>query len=949
MGLFGALFAGVAGLGSQSNKIGIVSNNISNVNTVGYKQGSAAFNTLVVPSASTGSFSPGGVLGNNRQLVSQQGLIQATTSVTDVAISGGGLFVVNTKADGSGDTLYTRAGSFTQDANGNFRNAAGFFLQGLQVQTPALSVNPGNLSTVNVNQNATGSSVATSLITIASNFNAKQTALPGAGETTVLSGANAFNTAKQVLIPTVGATGNNLQRGDSFDIDTAGSSTNAYSFTYGGFSISRDITSTSTLGDAGFKLVTDPAVGQFAYAAGATNTASAITGINVADKTVAGAPFATGLFSTGALSLGGISITLAGTESLNTIASNLQAQLRTRLGDTTSTVDVTGSPGNYSLTVRDTQINTTTWGGAAIATPSSTFTLVAPVSNPVAGQLTLTVNAANDDFYTVGQKVYVDGLTSAAGSLSAASINGKAYTVVGVNLALNTITLAVPGADGVGGGTAITVTNRTFDFPGNALDASNDSDDFLGTTGTSGFATGATNFAVTVNGSTYTLRYRATPNTANGEFNSLTTLVAAINTSTENNLTATLYNHQIYIGAADANQAVTFSNGDADGATSGSSFSPGINWIQELGLQNIAATTTGVTRFNSLQSLADGVNGVSPTGVIAATVNNPTAIANVKLGLVDPRSTIVFADDAANNGGSVIQALGFVGAAGSDITTNPVTMTSLTGTGYSTGTFTAVYDPNDATKNMSSGAVTPQFSKDITIYDSLGINHTIAMNVLKLSTNTWAVEITAVPITDVITPNDDGQIAYGIVNFGGDGSFSNISVGTLLSPVQINWNPTASGSSPSTIDFRVGTSGQTDGFTQFAGSSNVSVADQNGSPTGQLTGVSIDSNGFVTASFSNGQTQNLYQIPLASVNNPNGLNSVSGNAYKQTLDSGQVSLSLAGTNGTGTLAASALEQSNVDLSTQLTDLIVAQQAYGANTRVLTVTSQLLQELNRIIG
>ena len=119
MGLFGALFAGVSGLDSQSNKIGIISNNISNVNTVGFKQGQAAFDTLVVPSGTT-TFSPGGVIGSNEQLVNQQGLVQATSSPTDIAITGNGFFPVNSAADGTGTPLLTRSGSFTQDASGKF-------------------------------------------------------------------------------------------------------------------------------------------------------------------------------------------------------------------------------------------------------------------------------------------------------------------------------------------------------------------------------------------------------------------------------------------------------------------------------------------------------------------------------------------------------------------------------------------------------------------------------------------------------------------------------------------------------------------------------------------------------------------------------------------------------------------------------------------------------------
>lgn len=946
MGLFGALFAGVAGLGSQSNKIGIVSNNISNVNTVGYKQGAAAFNTLVVPSASTGAFSPGGVLGNNRQLVSQQGLIQATTSVTDVAISGGGLFVVNTKADGTGDTLYTRAGSFTQDANGNFRNAAGFFLQGLQVQTPALSVNPGNLSTVNVNQNATGSSVSTTLITIAANFNATQAALLGEGERATLLNdtTNNANTAKQILIPTTGTNGNGLVRGDAFEIVTNGSTTDV--FTYGGFNVSRDITSTTVLGDGGFTLVDETiATGLTTYTAADSITSYALNGIDVASATadaVTDGPFAAGNLTFNVNSTT-VNVAVSAGQSLNTIAANIQAAVRAaNTADTTSTAVVTGNPGNYSITITDTGGGSTTGlsSGSTALTSSATYTIAGPYGIRGSNEISLTVTDASK--YTVGRTAYIDGITGTVGGNTASTLNGQALVIANINTTTNVVTLRLPSgvtsssASSGQGGTAITLTNRTYNFAGNMLDASSTTDDFLGTSGTGAFASTALNFSVTVDGSSYTFNYNTAPNTTNGQFNSLATLATAINTASENNLTASVVNNQLYVSATDATKAVTFTNGDADGAGTGSSFLPGIDWIQELGLKDIEAAATGENRWNSFQSLADQINLVNPND-LTATVNNPTGISTLDINAKDPRNTIRFMDSSTNTG-SLVQGLGFTGVNG-----NP--LVAITG-GYDTGTFTAKYSPTVATKNMSSGAVPAQFTKDITIYDSLGINHTISLNVLKLTNNVWAVEFTAVPATDITSSNSDGQISYGTVTFSGDGSLSSITGPLAQQNVSIPWT---NGASPSTIAFNLGTSGETDGFTQFAGSSNVSIARQNGSPTGQLTGVSIDENGFVTASFSNGQTQQLYQIPLASVNNPNGLNSVSGNAYKQTLDSGEISLNLAGTNGTGTLAASALEQSNVDLSTQLTDLIVAQQAYGANTRVLTVTSQLLQELNRIIG
>src|SRR5579863_1979617 len=246
MGLFGALFAGVSGLDSQSNKIGIISNNISNVNTVGFKQGQAEFSTLVVPSGTT-TFSPGGVIGGNRQLINGQGTIAGTTSPTDVAITGGGLMFVSTSpAGGTGTLLYTRAGSFTQDANGNFKNANGYFLQGLPIDPK--TGNPGpfsSLTTVNVSASATGKPTPTSTIALGANFNASQPALLGPGETitSLLGASNGSIPANQIIVgnDVLGANTNLTKRGDSFTINDPAITT-PVQFTYNGFAIGRDVT-----------------------------------------------------------------------------------------------------------------------------------------------------------------------------------------------------------------------------------------------------------------------------------------------------------------------------------------------------------------------------------------------------------------------------------------------------------------------------------------------------------------------------------------------------------------------------------------------------------------------------------------------------------------------------------------------------------------------------------
>ena len=133
MSLYGALFSGVSGLQSQSSAMGAISDNISNVNTIGYKGTTVNFQTLVTTQVATTEYSPGGVQSRPRAGIDVQGLLQATNSSTDIALSGQGFFVVNSVANPKtegGSFGYSRAGSFKPDKNGYLVNANGFFLQG---------------------------------------------------------------------------------------------------------------------------------------------------------------------------------------------------------------------------------------------------------------------------------------------------------------------------------------------------------------------------------------------------------------------------------------------------------------------------------------------------------------------------------------------------------------------------------------------------------------------------------------------------------------------------------------------------------------------------------------------------------------------------------------------------------------------------------------------------
>lgn len=131
MSIFGAMQSGISALASQSSSMGAISDNIADVNTVGYKSNSVAFSTLVTKQSSSSLYSPGGVQSKPKQSISAQGLLSATSNSTDVAISGSGYFVVNQAANpGEGDLwAYTRAGSFSVDENGYLKNTGGYYAQ----------------------------------------------------------------------------------------------------------------------------------------------------------------------------------------------------------------------------------------------------------------------------------------------------------------------------------------------------------------------------------------------------------------------------------------------------------------------------------------------------------------------------------------------------------------------------------------------------------------------------------------------------------------------------------------------------------------------------------------------------------------------------------------------------------------------------------------------------
>lgn len=180
MSINSAMLAGVTGLTANASALAATSDNIANVNTVGYKRAVTNFSDLVT-AASTQDYSAGGVTTSTTSYITQQGLMQSTSSPTDLAISGSGFFVTTsspTNVSATAPRLFTRAGSFTVDSQGYLKNAAGLYLQGWLADTNGnITTDPSNIALLQpINVSAVGGAAgATTAATVNANLNAGET------------------------------------------------------------------------------------------------------------------------------------------------------------------------------------------------------------------------------------------------------------------------------------------------------------------------------------------------------------------------------------------------------------------------------------------------------------------------------------------------------------------------------------------------------------------------------------------------------------------------------------------------------------------------------------------------------------------------------------------------------------------------------------------------------
>ena len=243
------------------------------------------------------------------------------------------------------------------------------------------------------------------------------------------------------------------------------------------------------------------------------------------------------------------------------------------------------------------------------------------------------------------------------------------------------------------------------------------------------------------------------------------------------------------------------------------------------------------------------------------------------------------------------------------------------------------------------------------VYDALGNQHQMSLTWSKTDVNSWdvVVDVTnglgAASDYTATVPVTFSSAAGTIGTLSAIGAGSGYTVDASATSAGLSFNLSFPGAGTQAVDLNLGSYGVAGGTTQFANATStvaVSSFQQNGLGEGSFSNIGINSSGIVAINYSNGSTRQIYQIPIALFNSPDNLQRISGGAYQATLGAGTANLSTAGTNGTGTISSSSLEASNVDIATEFTDMIQAQQVYSANAKTVTTLNSMLNTIIQAI-
>ncbi|SFL72212.1 flagellar hook protein FlgE [Pelosinus propionicus] len=338
-----------------------------------------------------------------------------------------------------------------------------------------------------------------------------------------------------------------------------------------------------------------------------------------------------------------------------------------------------------------------------------------------------------------------------------------------------------------------------------------------------------------------------------------------------------------------------------------------------------AAKTAADALVAGTGTAAEALTAAKASATAAATAKTKaTAVVTATTAATVAASTAESATGAHPTTTAVVTAAGSLSTAANSSVTSTTALSDASSTAVTSATAAA---ENDSAQPIS-----------YDLYDTQGNKYTLTGSITKTGVNTW----TFTPSEEIIGGTDGkttvAHVSGGssIIKFNADGTFD---TSTVFNALTID--PTG-GPYEGAGAFTVQPSGST--MTQNGSDSTAKISNTDGYAAGTLNGKTIGTDGVIMGSFTNGKTQAIGQVALAVFNNPDGLLSAGGNLYTKTTNSGEAQIGAAGTGGRGKFTPGSLEMSNVDLAQQFTNMIVAQRAFQANSKIITTDDNMLEEL-----
>lgn len=850
-----SLWSGVSGLQAHQVAMDVEGNNISNVNTTGFKYSRADFGTMfsqtvkiaTAPTDGRGGSNPLqiglGVSVSSTTRIHSQGSVQTTDKNTDVAINGDGFFMVS---DDGGLTNYlTRSGDFKLDAYGNFVNNAGFVVQGWNINWDTQSIDSSRTpQNIFIDPGMHIPAAQSTEVAIKANLN---------------SGLN-IGTASRPLYSLDSVHGFNQKTGETKDENDTGT-TQFYTTSKNAVEVTEKGVDAGSLFNANG------------------------TGLNLRDGQGIWVSYADAKYSTNQLGV-------------NAFDPNLHQNQTAAF-----------------------------WGNG------NQKTRLDIVINGVAIQ--------NDTIGSIDEAIaYINTFTAPTDAREGTGVR------------------AVKNADGSG-----------IDFVNDNADGTTDNMKNIN------LVVNATNTA----GEAWTATWDAATNTFN-QYTSISQNNASLWTATggqagiQNNLTggrsAQIITAHKYIYSSSPQTLPPMYNPDG-----GFKYIPGTpgnppanppTWngtdAATIGSQNYynavmngSLLNTNIRTFHTTEDLRELLQRDARYGVdydgngtfAAADVNE-----NVKVVVNSSGAFSLTNVNETSNSPILVTGGASLNFGSHNMNFNITAYTDERGTVSTNDAFTKIFKGLDG--SFPAGNQVKQsellklsaFSAGLEIYDSLGSKHTLEVQFVKQSTtqdggNEWQM-IIRVPEPAEINTTGEGpnNIIVGTARFNNDGSLSN------YNPRTINFSPNNGAAPNQQIKLSFGTSGSNDGLVSSNSASTLTGQATDGYTSGNLKpdAIRVDDKGNILGEFTNGKTFAVAKIAMASVANNSGLEEIGGNLFKVTANSGNIVVGEAGTGGRGEMKTSALEMSNVDLSRSLTELIIIQRGYQANSKTISTSDQMLQTL-----